>query len=283
MAAAKSCWAASCVPLPPQRRASLTVATKLAPFPWRLGRGGFRRAFDASRRRLQGKLDRVQLHWSTARYAPWQEAPLLEGLADLVSAGEVAGLGLSNMGPRRLRQVQARLAERGIPILSLQVQLSLLAPEPIAADGVAAVCRELGIALIAYSPLALGAARPVPWRGGAIAAGAPGRPVNGGCCRRPNRCCRPCGRSLAAREATPWRRWRSTGAGPMAPCRSRGLRRLEQVEAAAAAPAGRWRGGTSGAGSSGPVPIGFACRPTPFRAPEPNPARRWLRRARGRG
>jgi pyridoxine 4-dehydrogenase len=35
-----------------------------------LGRGGFKRAFDASKKRLGGHLDRIQLHWSTARYAP---------------------------------------------------------------------------------------------------------------------------------------------------------------------------------------------------------------------
>ncbi|MFY8148754.1 MAG: aldo/keto reductase [Prochlorococcaceae cyanobacterium] len=145
-----------CAALSDADRRRVTVATKLAPFPWRLGRGGFRRAFDASRRRLQGKLDRVQLHWSTARYAPWQEEPLLQGLADLVQAGEVASLGVSNMGPQRLRRMHAVLAERGVPLRSLQVQLSLLAPEPIVPGGVAEVCRNLGIELIAYSPLALG-------------------------------------------------------------------------------------------------------------------------------
>jgi len=124
-----------CAAVPEKLRGEITVATKLAPFPWRLGRDGFARAFAASHRRLQGKLDRVQLHWSTARYAPWQEQPLLDGLADLVAAGEVAGLGVSNMGPRRLRQVHGHLARRGLPLLSLQVQLSLLAPEAVAPGG----------------------------------------------------------------------------------------------------------------------------------------------------
>ena len=142
--------------LTPQQRQQLCVATKLAPFPWRLGRSGFRRAFAASRHRLQGKLDRVQLHWSTARYAPWQDGPLLDGLADLIAEGAVASLGLSNMGPKRLRQVHGRLQQRGIRVASLQVQLSLLAAQPLAPGGVAEVCRELGIELIAYSPLALG-------------------------------------------------------------------------------------------------------------------------------
>ena len=142
--------------LPPADRDRLCLATKLAPFPWRLGRGGYRRAFKASRERLGGRIDRVQLHWSTARYLPWQELPLIDGLADLVEQGEVAELGVSNMGPRRLRQLHAHLAGRGIRLVSLQVQFSLLAPEPLAPGGVVDTCRELGIELLAYSPLALG-------------------------------------------------------------------------------------------------------------------------------
>ncbi len=145
-----------CSALPEDQRAQLCVATKLAPFPWRLGRGGYDRAFADSRRRLRGKLDLVQLHWSTARYLPWQETPLLNGLADRVERGEAAGLGLSNIGPVGLRRLHAHLAARGVPLCSLQVQLSLLAPQAVAPGGVAEVCRELGVALIAYSPLALG-------------------------------------------------------------------------------------------------------------------------------
>ena len=142
--------------LAPDQRAALYVATKLAPFPWRLGRRGFAGPFAASFQRLGGKLDRVQLHWSTARYAPWQEDPLLQGLADLVEQGAVASLGVSNVGPRRLGRIQRLLGERGLPLASLQVQLSLLSPEAVAPGGLADQCRQAGIQLIAYSPLALG-------------------------------------------------------------------------------------------------------------------------------
>ncbi|UPM51380.1 aldo/keto reductase [Synechococcus sp. A10-1-5-1] len=138
------------------QRQQLCIATKLAPFPWRLGRHGYAKAFAASQRRLQGQMKRVQLHWSTARYAPWQEPALIDGLADLVERGEVASLGLSNMGPKRLRTVHRQLQGRGIPISSLQVQFSLLAPQPLEDGGIITTCRELGIELIAYSPLALG-------------------------------------------------------------------------------------------------------------------------------
>ncbi len=137
-------------------RKALCLATKLAPFPWRLGRHGLDRALAASAHRLGGRIDRVQLHWSTSRYAPWQEGPLLDGLADRLVSGDIPQLGLSNVGPRRLRQLHRQLADRGVRITSLQVQLSLLCRQPLTPGGVAEVCRELGVDLIAYSPLALG-------------------------------------------------------------------------------------------------------------------------------
>ena len=139
-----------------EERDQLCIATKLAPFPWRLGRRGYERAFAASQARLQGQMKRVQLHWSTARYAPWQEGPLLDGLAALVRRGATQSLGVSNVGPKRLRELHRRLSDQGVALSSLQVQLSLLAPQPLLPGGVADVCRELNIELIAYSPLALG-------------------------------------------------------------------------------------------------------------------------------
>ena len=167
--------------LPAPQRQRICLATKLAPFPWRLGRGGYRRGFEASQRRL-GRIDRVQLHWSTARYAPWQELPLIDGLADLVERGAATELGVSNMGPRRLRQVHAHLADRGIRLVSLQVQCSLLAPEPIAPGGLVDTCRELNIELLAYSPLALGllARRAGAGRDGAHRRSPRGLPGGGG-------------------------------------------------------------------------------------------------------
>lgn len=136
-------------------RDTICLATKLAPYPWRLTRGSMVAAGDASAERLRG-IDLVQMHWSTANYLPWQEWPLLDGLMDLVEAGKARGVGLSNYGPKRLRKVHRRFAERGIAIVSLQVQYSLLSTYPVTELGVKEVCDELGIQLIAYSPLALG-------------------------------------------------------------------------------------------------------------------------------
>jgi pyridoxine 4-dehydrogenase len=134
----------------------ICLATKLAPYPWRLTRGSMVAAAQASSQRLGRPIDIVQLHWSTANYAPWQEGALLDGLADLYQQGQVRGVGLSNFGPKRLQQVWQRLQQRGVPILSLQVQYSLLSTYPVTNLGLKQVCDDLGIRLIAYSPLALG-------------------------------------------------------------------------------------------------------------------------------
>lgn len=142
--------------LPELRRSQLCIATKLAPFPWRIGRRGFDRALDASLERLQGQLRRVQLHWSTARYAPWQEVALLDGLADRVLDGSVAELGVSNVGPQRLLWMHERLARRSVRLSSVQVQFSLLAPGDQATERLLGICQEREIEVLAYSPLAFG-------------------------------------------------------------------------------------------------------------------------------
>lgn len=55
-----------------------------------------------------------------------------------------------------MRQAHAALATRGVPLASNQVEYSLLHRQP-EANGVLDACRELGVTLVAYSPLALGA------------------------------------------------------------------------------------------------------------------------------
>ncbi len=133
----------------------ICLATKLAPYPWRLTRQSMLNAANASTERL-GHIDLVQLHWSTANYNPWQEAPLLDALADLYEQGIVKGIGLSNFGGKRLRKIYPRFKERGIPIKTLQVQYSLLSTAPVTEYGVKEACDEFDIQMIAYSPLCLG-------------------------------------------------------------------------------------------------------------------------------
>ena len=76
-------------------------------------------------------------------------------MADAVEAGKVRAVGVSNYSSEQLRVAHAALAERGIALAAHQVEYSLLhrAPE---VNGVLDACRELGITLIAYQPLAMG-------------------------------------------------------------------------------------------------------------------------------
>ncbi len=133
----------------------LCLATKLAPYPWRLTSHSMVQAGKASIGRM-GRIDLVQLHWSTGNYAPWLEGSLLDGLAELYAQGLVRGVGLSNFGPKRLKLAYEQLRSRGIPIVSLQVQYSLLSTYAVTELGLKELCDELGIKMIAYSPLCLG-------------------------------------------------------------------------------------------------------------------------------
>jgi pyridoxine 4-dehydrogenase len=155
--------------------AQICLATKLAPYPWRLTKAAIQAAAVASQQKLGNRLDLVQMHWSTANYAPWQEWALLEGLAELYQQGLVRGVGLSNYGPNRLRQVQQKFQRWGVPILTLQVQYSLLSTDPVTELGLKQVCDELGIQLIAYSPLALGLLTGKYQVGGKLPSGLRGR------------------------------------------------------------------------------------------------------------
>ena len=79
----------------------------------------------------------------------------MEAMADLVSAGQVRAVGVSNFSARRMRAAHRALAARGIPLASNQMPYSLL-NRRIETNGVLAAAKELGVAIIAYSPLAQG-------------------------------------------------------------------------------------------------------------------------------
>jgi aryl-alcohol dehydrogenase-like predicted oxidoreductase len=81
------------------------------------------------------------------------EVPIEEtvgAMAELVSAGKVRALGLSEAGPETLRR-----AAKVHPIAALQSEYSLWTRD-VETNGVLATCRELGIAFVPYSPLGRG-------------------------------------------------------------------------------------------------------------------------------
>ncbi|MER7952472.1 aldo/keto reductase [Streptomyces sp. NPDC096079] len=136
------------------RRDEVVLATKFG-FANRLGeptrvRGDaayVRQACDASLRRLG--VDHIDLYYQH-RVDP--QVPIEEtvgAMAELVRAGKVRALGLSEAGPRTIRRAHAVH-----PIAALQSEWSLWTRD-LEAE-IAPVCRELGIGLVPFSPLGRG-------------------------------------------------------------------------------------------------------------------------------
>jgi aryl-alcohol dehydrogenase-like predicted oxidoreductase len=106
-----------------------------------------RQACDASLQRLG--IDVIDVYYQH-RVDP--ETPIEEtvgAMADLVSAGKVRHLGLSEAAAATIRRAHAVH-----PIAALQTEYSLWTRDP--EDELLPVCRELGIAFVAYSPLGRG-------------------------------------------------------------------------------------------------------------------------------
>lgn len=137
------------------RRDQVVLATKFGVM--RDGQGGFlglngkpeyvREACDASLKRLG--LDVIDLYYQH-RVDP--QVPIEEtvgAMADLVRAGKVRFLGLSEATPEQIRRAHAVH-----PISALQTEYSLWSREP--EREILATTRELGIAFVSYSPLGRG-------------------------------------------------------------------------------------------------------------------------------
>src|SRR5579862_7089342 len=106
-----------------------------------------RQACEASLQRLG--LDHVDLYYQhrVDRRVPIEET--VGAMAELVEAGKVRHLGLSEASSETIRRAHAVH-----PITAVQSEYSLWTRDP--EDGVLATCRELGIGFVAYSPLGRG-------------------------------------------------------------------------------------------------------------------------------
>ena len=79
----------------------------------------------------------------------------MNAMADLVEAGKIRSVGISNFSPSRMRRAYDALAKRGLPLAVNQVRYSLLNRE-IETNGVLETARELGVTIVAYTPLERG-------------------------------------------------------------------------------------------------------------------------------
>src|ERR1700761_3097147 len=136
------------------RRAGLFLATKSGIT--RTAAGGLvidnqpeslRTALESSLTRLgTDYVDLFYLH-RIDRQTPIEES--VGALAQLVKAGKIRHIGLSECGVETLRRAHAVH-----PIAAVQSEYSLWSREP--EQGILAACRELGVGLVAYSPLGRG-------------------------------------------------------------------------------------------------------------------------------
>lgn len=98
------------------------------------------------------QIDLYQIHNPRSFSSPEAE---MNAMADLVQAGKIRSVGVSNFSSDQMRRAHAALASRGISLASNQVHYNLLNRE-IETNGVLDTARELGVTIIAYSPLASG-------------------------------------------------------------------------------------------------------------------------------
>src|ERR687892_2814893 len=129
------------------------IATKFAPLPYRISARSLLSAVEKSLERLGIEtIDLYQIHFPTPIL---KIKSLMDALAETVKAGKVRRVGVSNYDADQMKRAYDGLASHGVSLASNQVEYSLLkrAPET---NGVLEASRDLGVTLIAYSPIAQG-------------------------------------------------------------------------------------------------------------------------------
>lgn len=131
----------------------LNIATKFMPFPWRLGRRSLLRALRGSLKRLG--VERVDLYQVHQPLPPINVETWMAAMAEAVQAGLVREVGVSNYDQSWMQRAFDALAREGIRLASNQVEYSLV-NRKVEKNGLLKQCQELGVRLIAYSPLGMG-------------------------------------------------------------------------------------------------------------------------------
>jgi len=137
----------------PQSASPVKIATKIMPFPWRIGKQSLRKALLGSLKRLNvPKVDLYQIHWPLP---PMPVEHWMDQMVEVFQEGLVGAIGVSNYDLEKTRKAQEALAKSGISLASNQVEYHLL-ERRIEKNGLMQYCVENGIKVIAYSPLAMG-------------------------------------------------------------------------------------------------------------------------------
>jgi aryl-alcohol dehydrogenase-like predicted oxidoreductase len=140
-------------------RDKFVMATKFLPTPWRhpwLYPKVVKDSLDGSLHRTHlDMIDIYQLH-GPSHFGFWPRlSTLCDSLAEAYHTGRIKGVGTCNLNIEQVKYIHARLKEHGVPLVSNQVEFSLLRMDPLT-NGLIEECRKLGVATIAYSPLGVG-------------------------------------------------------------------------------------------------------------------------------
>jgi aryl-alcohol dehydrogenase-like predicted oxidoreductase len=131
----------------------VAVATKYFPWPWRLTSVSFLTALKGSLNRLGLEaVDLYQVHWPTPLMRPEY---MMEAMFACVRSGMCRSVGVSNFDEADLMRAHDALAKYRVALASNQVHYSLLQRQ-VERNGLLARCKELGVRVIAYSPLEMG-------------------------------------------------------------------------------------------------------------------------------
>ena len=129
------------------------IATKFMPFPWRLSKAALMKALRNSLKRLGvEKIDLYQIHmpYPFLTVETWMDA-----LAEAYHSGLIIAAGVSNYDRGQTQRAYDELTRQGVNLASNQVEYHLL-NRKIERNGLMDLCNGLGVAIIAYSPLAQG-------------------------------------------------------------------------------------------------------------------------------
>ena len=97
-------------------------------------------------------IDLHQVHQPFSFSSPEAE---MDAMAELVKAGKIRSVGVSNFNAEQMRRAHRQLEKHGLPLASNQVRYSLL-DRSIERNGILQTAKELGVTIIAYTPLESG-------------------------------------------------------------------------------------------------------------------------------
>ena len=130
------------------------IATKYFPLPWRFGKKAVEDALTASLERLD--VEQIALYQVHMPFDFFMGQPtLMEALASEVKRGRILTVGVSNYSATQMKQAYDLLAQYDVPLAVNQVRYSLLT-RAIEQNGILESARQLGVTILAYSPLAQG-------------------------------------------------------------------------------------------------------------------------------